>query len=49
MILSFVNGLGPGFRSLKVLRALRALRPLRVISGNEGLTIVVKALFAAFP
>ena len=34
---------------MKALRALRALRPLKVISRNEGLKIVVNALFAAIP
>lgn len=36
-------------KSLKALRALRALRPLRMVSRNEGLRIVVNALFASIP
>ena len=36
-------------KSLKALRALRALRPLRMISRNEGMRLVVNALFAAIP
>jgi len=36
-------------KSLKSLRALRALRPLRVISRNEGLKLVVNALFSSLP
>lgn len=36
-------------KSLKSLRALRALRPLRMISRNEGLRLVVNALFASLP
>ena len=39
----------PALKSLRALRALRALRPLRMISRNEGLKIVVNALFAAIP
>lgn len=35
--------------SLKALRALRALRPLRMISRNEGMRLVVNALFASIP
>lgn len=35
--------------SLKALRALRALRPLRMISRNEGMKLVVNALFASIP
>ena len=34
---------------LKGLRSLRALRPLRVISSNEGMKIVVNALFESIP
>lgn len=36
-------------KSLKALRALRALRPLRMISRNEGMRLVVNALFASIP
>lgn len=36
-------------KSLKALRAIRALRPLRMVSRNEGLRIVVNALFASIP
>ena len=36
-------------QSLKALRALRALRPLRMISRNEGMRLVVNALFASIP
>mmetsp|Transcript_15907 Transcript_15907/g.24536 ORF Transcript_15907/g.24536 Transcript_15907/m.24536 type:complete len:213 (+) Transcript_15907:5159-5797(+) len=36
-------------QALKALRALRALRPLRVISKNEGMRLVVNALFASIP
>mmetsp|Transcript_24329 Transcript_24329/g.37629 ORF Transcript_24329/g.37629 Transcript_24329/m.37629 type:complete len:281 (+) Transcript_24329:5543-6385(+) len=36
-------------QALKALRALRALRPLRVISRNEGMRLVVNALFASLP
>ena len=36
-------------KSLKAFRALRALRPLRMISRNEGLRLVVNALFASLP
>jgi len=36
-------------KSLKALRALRALRPLRVISRDEGLKLVVNALFSSLP
>lgn len=35
--------------SLKALRALRALRPLRVIHRNQGLRVVVNALFSTLP
>lgn len=35
--------------SLKALRALRALRPLRVINRNQGLRLVVNALFSTIP
>ena len=35
--------------ALKALRALRGLRPLRMISRNEGMRLVVNALFASFP
>eukprot|EP00330_Aristerostoma_sp_ATCC50986_P012807 CAMPEP_0114575116 /NCGR_PEP_ID=MMETSP0125-20121206/25_1 /TAXON_ID=485358 ORGANISM="Aristerostoma sp., Strain ATCC 50986" /NCGR_SAMPLE_ID=MMETSP0125 /ASSEMBLY_ACC=CAM_ASM_000245 /LENGTH=126 /DNA_ID=CAMNT_0001762603 /DNA_START=769 /DNA_END=1149 /DNA_ORIENTATION=+ len=41
----FTGGGDSGLKSLKSLRALRALRPLRVISRNEGLKIIVEALF----
>ena len=34
---------------IKALRALRALRPLRVISRNQGLKLVVNALFSSIP
>ena len=34
---------------VKGLRSLRALRPLRVISSNEGMKIVVNALFESIP
>ena len=40
---------GSALKSLKALRALRALRPLRVISRNEGLKLVVNALFSSLP
>jgi hypothetical protein len=36
-------------KSLKALRVIRALRPLRMISRNEGLKIVVNALFSSIP
>lgn len=36
-------------QGLKALRALRALRPLRMISRNEGMKLVVDALFASVP
>ncbi|EQD29829.1 membrane protein containing Ion transport domain protein, partial [mine drainage metagenome] len=36
-------------RALRVLRALRALRPLRMIARNDGLKLVVNALFASIP
>ena len=54
MIVSLINlSIGSdgssALKSLRSLRALRALRPLRMISKNEGLKIVVNALFAAIP
>jgi hypothetical protein len=36
-------------KSLKALRAFRGLRPLRMISRNEELRIVVKALLSSIP
>ena len=36
-------------KSLKAFRALRALRPLRMVSKNEGMKIVVKALMTSLP
>jgi voltage-dependent calcium channel L type alpha-1D len=36
-------------KSLKALRALRALRPLRMISRNEGMKLVITALFSSIP
>ena len=35
--------------SLKALRALRAMRPLRVITRNQGLKLVVNAIFSTIP
>lgn len=44
------NGADTGsLKSLKALRAIRALRPLRMVSRNEGLRIVVNALFSSIP
>jgi hypothetical protein len=39
----------PTLRSLRSLRAFRALRPLRVIARNDGMRVVVNALFSALP
>ena len=45
-----LSGSGGGIlSSLKALRALRALRPLRVISRNQGLKLVVNAIFSTIP
>ena len=46
--LVFPSG-GQALKSLKALRALRALRPLRMVSRNQGLKLVVNALFSACP
>jgi len=43
------NSGGSTLKSLKALRALRALRPLRMISRNEGMRLVVNALFSSLP
>ena len=40
---------GEVLSGIKALRALRALRPLRVISRNQGLKLVVNALFSSIP
>ena len=46
----FTGGGGnESLKSLKALRALRALRPLRMVSKNEGMKIVVKALMTSLP
>ena len=49
VVLTSTGGKSPALKSLKALRALRALRPLRMVSRNEGLKIVVNALFEAVP
>ena len=43
------EGGGSQFKAFKALRALRALRPLRMVSKNEGMKIVVKALMTSLP
>jgi hypothetical protein len=40
---------GGTLSALRSLRALRALRPLRVISRNESMRLIVKALLASLP
>ena len=51
LLMPIVTGGGGGesFKALKALRALRALRPLRMVSKNEGMKIVVKALMTSLP
>lgn len=52
LIMPLFAGEGGGsdaISSLKALRALRALRPLRMVSKNEGMKIVVKALMTSLP
>lgn len=48
-ILALASSGVPALRSLRSLRAFRALRPLRVIARNEGMRVVVNALFSAMP
>ena len=45
----FSGQAGEVLSGIKALRALRALRPLRVISRNQGLKLVVNALFSSIP
>ena len=52
LFMPVIQGGGDGnasIKSLKALRALRALRPLRMVSRNEGMKIVVKALMTSLP
>lgn len=48
-MLDLVASPSTALRSLKSLRTLRVLRPLRMIARNEGLRLVVNALFRAIP
>ncbi|KAA0172539.1 hypothetical protein FNF27_06012 [Cafeteria roenbergensis] len=52
VVISVLAAASTGVQSLqglRSLRALRALRPLRVIARNEGMRVVVNALFSALP